>query len=99
MMIVALILMGQGAAKGLDYPQLRPKLEPQTQPTEKKEPERKEIPTGNLLDRAVDPKNYIVGPGDVFFISIYGVSALPVSVEVLPEGVVSLPDVGEVALP
>ena len=98
MTIVAMILMGQSAAEGLDYPLLRPKLEPQTQPVEKKEPEREEVSTGNLLDRAVDPKNYIVGPGDVFVVSLYGASASPVSVEVLPEGVVSLPDVGEVAV-
>ena len=98
MIIVALILIGQSAAEGLDYPLLRPKPETQTQPTEKKEPELKELSTGNLLDRAVDPKNYIVGPGDVFVINFYGASASPVSVEVLPEGVVSLPDVGEVAV-
>ncbi len=98
MIIVAMILVGQSAAKGLDYPLLRPKPETQTQPTEKKEPELKELSTGNLLDRAVDPKNYIVGPGDVFVISLYGVSASTVNAEVLPEGVVSLPDVGEVAV-
>ncbi|TFH55299.1 MAG: hypothetical protein E4G91_10925, partial [Candidatus Zixiibacteriota bacterium] len=98
MIIVALILMGQSTAKGLDYPLLKPKPETLTQPTERKEPERTVVPTGNLLDRAVDPRMYIVGPGDVFVIKLYGVSALPISVEVLPEGVVSLPDVGEVAV-
>jgi polysaccharide biosynthesis/export protein len=98
MIIAALILMGQGAASGLDYPMLRPKPEPQTQPAEKKEPEQIMTSVGNLLDRAVDPNMYIVGPGDVFVISLYGASAIPVSVEVLPEGIVSLPDVGEVAV-
>jgi polysaccharide export outer membrane protein len=98
MILVALLLTGQSVAQGLDYPLLRPRPEPQAQPVEKKEPERKEVATGNLLDRAVDPKNYIVGPGDVFVISLYGAPALPISVEVLPEGVVSLPDVGQVAV-
>jgi protein involved in polysaccharide export with SLBB domain len=98
MILIALVFMGQNVAKALDYPMLRPKPEAQAKSMEKKEPERKEISTGNLLDRAVDPKNYVVGPGDVFVINLYGVSALPVSVEVLPEGVVLLPDVGEVAV-
>lgn len=98
MIMVALILVSQAAVRALDYPQLRPQPVQPVQMVEKKEPERKDVLPGNLLDRAVDPKSYIVGPGDVFVISLYGSSVLPVSVEVLPEGVVSLPDVGEVAV-
>lgn len=96
--IAVLLLIGQATAWGLDYPLLKPqpeKLKEQAKETTSGQP----LPvTGSLLDRAVDPKTYVVGPGDVFLINFYGGTGTPVSVEVLPEGVVSLPDVGQVAV-
>lgn len=96
--MVALFLSGQTAVWGLDYPMLKPKPQSQTEPTEKNAIEQPMQTTSNLLDRAVDPNTYVVGPGDVFVINFYGAIGLPVSVEVLPEGVVSLPEVGEIAV-
>ncbi|MCK4858727.1 MAG: SLBB domain-containing protein, partial [candidate division Zixibacteria bacterium] len=60
-------------------------------PEKKPEPER-------YLDKAIDPATYIVGPGDRFLITFYGADTEPVEVEVLPEGVVAIPNVGEVRL-
>ena len=97
---LALTLIITSAAFCLEYPLLRPKPEPQsqTQPVEKKEPTRNVEPISGILDRAVDPKVYIVGPGDQFVINLYGAATAPITVEVLPEGVVTLPDVGDVML-
>lgn len=53
---------------------------------------------GALLDKAVDPNTYIVGPGDVLLITMYGITPEPIVTEILPEGVVSLPAVGEIQL-
>ena len=50
------------------------------------------------LDKAIDPETYIVGPGDRFLITFYGADLEPVEVMILPEGVVAIPTVGEVAL-
>jgi protein involved in polysaccharide export with SLBB domain len=50
------------------------------------------------LDKAIDPETYIVGPGDRFLITFYGVDFEPIEVEVLPEGVVAIPTVGEIPL-
>ncbi|HKK01611.1 MAG TPA: SLBB domain-containing protein, partial [Desulfuromonadales bacterium] len=50
------------------------------------------------LDKAIDPETYIVGPGDRFLITFYGADLEPIEVMILPEGVVSIPSVGEVFL-
>lgn len=55
-------------------------------------------PPNVLLDRAVDPDHYIIGPGDRLLISFYDIATPPMEVEVLPEGVVSITGVGEVKL-
>ncbi len=96
MAIIGLVLIGQRAVYGLEYPLLKPQPETTTKTTEERKPEVKLVTGENLLDRAVDPRTYVVGPGDVFVLSLYGGTVLPISVEVLPEGIVSLPDVGQV---
>lgn len=50
------------------------------------------------LDKPVDPETYIVGPGDRFLISFYGAAYEPVEIEILPEGIVAIPEVGAVKL-
>jgi polysaccharide biosynthesis/export protein len=95
---LALLLLFSVTAGALEYPKLKPTTPAVQQPAveSKAVPEATPATPGGLLDRAVDPKAYIVGPGDVFAISLYGVTTVPINVEVLPEGIVSLPDVGEV---
>ena len=65
--------------------------------TEKKQ-EAQVVPVGNFLDKAIDPKMYIVGPGDIFRITLYGTTGEPIMAEVLPEGIVSIPDIGDIAV-
>jgi protein involved in polysaccharide export with SLBB domain len=69
--------------------------EPTTQDTENPatsvQPQRE-----RYLDKAIDPDTYIVGPGDRFLISFYGAAYQPFEVEILPEGIVSIPEVGAV---
>ena len=40
------------------------------------------------------PKNYVVGPGDVLLLQVYGVAQSSYSLTVSPEGKVNLPDIG-----
>lgn len=82
-------------ASALDYPALKPKPEEEKSPMAERQAE---VRTEQLLDKAVDENLYIVGPGDVFIIQFYGVSTEPLRVEVLPEGVVAIPQVGVVTL-
>lgn len=49
-----------------------------------------------IQDGPVDPKEYIVGPGDVFNVSIWANTPLSFQVPVTPEGSVIIPTVGEV---
>ncbi|MFH2057035.1 MAG: SLBB domain-containing protein [bacterium] len=62
------------------------------------EPEPEPPPSQLYLDKAINPETYIVGPGDRFLITFYGVDIEPIEVEILPEGAVSIPTVGEVWL-
>ncbi|NQT25793.1 SLBB domain-containing protein [candidate division KSB1 bacterium] len=48
------------------------------------------------LEKAIDPDNYIVGPGDVFSFNIWGAMEMQIPVVVSPEGKLSIPSVGEV---
>lgn len=49
-----------------------------------------------IQDGPVDPKEYIVGPGDVFSVNIWAVTPLSFQVPVTPEGSVVIPTVGEI---
>jgi protein involved in polysaccharide export with SLBB domain len=94
--MVALAVIGFASnLAALDYPQLtsvKP-LDAETEPAAQSA--EKAIP---LLDKAVDENLYIVGPGDVFVIQSYGSGAQPITVQVLPEGVVAIPQVGVIVL-
>lgn len=50
------------------------------------------------LEAAVDPKTYIVGPGDVFQISIFANSETNVEIPVNPEGALIIPTIGTIAV-
>ncbi len=82
-----------GRSNGLDYPQMKQ----ETKEADKESPAQVAV-TPRLLDKAINDSLYIVGPGDVFLIQLYGVIEQPLMVEVLPEGVVSIPQVGIVKL-
>lgn len=89
------LMLAAAPAFALDYPALKPKPEEEKRPSE----ERQATAKGEqLLDKAVNENLYVVGPGDVFIIQFYGVSTEPLRVEVLPEGVVAIPQVGVVTL-
>lgn len=82
-----------GTSLALEYP----KLKQDSKDAEAEKPAA--VPTTpRLLDKAINDSLYIVGPGDVFLIQLYGVVEQPLMVEVLPEGVVSIPQVGVVKL-
>jgi protein involved in polysaccharide export with SLBB domain len=40
------------------------------------------------------PKNYVVGPGDILLLQVYGVAQNRYSLTVSPEGAVNIPDIG-----
>jgi protein involved in polysaccharide export with SLBB domain len=90
-----LLAFGSGSVAALDYPMLKPQKE-----VADKEPQavEKTPPPESYLDKAIDAKTYIVGPGDVFKITLYGITAEPILAEILPEGIISLPDMGEIIL-
>ncbi len=50
------------------------------------------------LEAAVDPSSYIVGPGDVFQISIFANSETSVEIPVNPEGALIIPTIGAIAV-
>ena len=90
------IVLGLGigsAALALDYPKL-------AEDAKKENAEKTETPSlvPKLLDKAINDSLYVVGPGDIFVVQVYGVSDQPLMLEVLPEGVVSIPQVGVVKL-
>ncbi len=56
-----------------------------------------QLPAGKIIqDGPVDPKEYIVGPGDIFSVSIWSAQPLMFQVPVTPEGSVIIPTVAEV---
>ncbi len=90
---IAGVLWLAATVSGLDYPQLRQK------PEERKETEKqKAMPQPSLLDKAVNEDEYIIGPGDVFAVHLYGLGDEPLQAPVLPEGVLAIPKVGVVQL-
>ena len=44
------------------------------------------------------PQNYVLGPGDVLVVDIYGVSQRSLSLTIAPDGTVRVPDVGPVTI-
>ena len=48
------------------------------------------------LEKAVDPNTYLVGPGDVFSLNVWGAMEIQIPVMVSPEGKLSIPSVGEI---
>ncbi|MBI2428789.1 MAG: SLBB domain-containing protein [Ignavibacteriales bacterium] len=55
-----------------------------------------QLPSGKIIqDGPVDPKEYIVGPGDIFSVNIWATPPLNFQVPVTPEGSVVIPTVGE----
>ncbi len=51
-----------------------------------------------VMDGPVDPKEYIVGPGDIYSINIWISPPLNLQLPVTPEGSVIIPTVGEVSV-
>ena len=51
-------------------------------------------PTIQALEEAVNPDDYLVGPGDVFYVNITGEGYLPTAIVVSPEGKMIVPSVG-----
>lgn len=49
-----------------------------------------------VMDGPVDPKEYIVGPGDIFTVSIWSAVPLNFQIPVTPEGTVVIPTVNEI---
>ena len=57
-----------------------------------------DAPTGDLaLEGAVDPDEYVIGPGDKLLVSIGGAMPLEEEVLVSADGTVALPDVGAIS--
>jgi protein involved in polysaccharide export with SLBB domain len=87
--LLLLLLLSIPTMAQQEEPQVRYiEVEPEEEPPE---PER-------YLDKAIDPETYIVGPGDRFLVTFYGADYDPVKLEILPEGVVAIPSIGEVYL-
>ena len=55
---------------------------------------RKSLEREFILEDAIDPKTYIIGPGDVVLINLWGEQEKEFEVMVLPEGNVILPSIG-----
>ena len=52
-----------------------------------------------VMEGPIEAETYLVGPGDEMLVSIGGISpALEIPITVLPEGVVSIPDKGEISV-
>lgn len=51
-----------------------------------------------IMDGPVDPKEYIVGPGDIFSVNIWSAVPLNFQIPVTPEGTVIIPTVSEIRI-
>ncbi len=56
------------------------------------------VPVSVVMDGPVDAKEYIVGPGDIFAISIWSAVPLNFQVPVTPEGTIVIPTVNEIVI-
>ena len=50
------------------------------------------------LERAIDAAEYIVGPGDMFDFNVWGALETHLTVQISPEGYISIPTVGEIKI-
>jgi polysaccharide export outer membrane protein len=95
--ILLAVLFGTGAAFG----QVTDRNDRQnTTPTSSQQQSQNimtQMPAGRIIqDGPVDPKEYIVGPGDIFTVSVWTAQPLMFQVPVTPEGTVIIPTVAEV---
>ncbi len=51
-----------------------------------------------VMDGPVDPKEYIVGPGDIYSVNVWISPPLSLQLPVTPEGSIIIPTVGEVSV-
>jgi protein involved in polysaccharide export with SLBB domain len=51
-----------------------------------------------VMDGAIDPKEYIVGPGDIYSVNVWSSPPVGVQLAVTPEGSIIFPTVGEVLI-
>ena len=49
-----------------------------------------------VMDGAIDPKEYVVGPGDIYTVNIWTMPPINLQIPVTPEGSVVIPAVGEI---
>ena len=49
---------------------------------------------GTALEQPIDPATYVVGPGDVFLISVIGIDPYLVQATVTPSGMLIIPQIG-----
>jgi protein involved in polysaccharide export with SLBB domain len=56
------------------------------------------LPERSLLDREVDPNQYVVGPGDVLQLNLLGELNYSYQITVTPEGTAIIPSIGSVAV-
>ncbi|MBN2104491.1 SLBB domain-containing protein [bacterium] len=57
---------------------------------------RQKMMEAAALEKAVDPETYVVGPGDIFTLNIWGAMEMQMPIAVSPEGVLPVPSVGEI---
>lgn len=56
---------------------------------------RERVAKGEALEGAVNPETYLVGPGDIFSLNIWGAMETRIPLVVTPEGQLPVPSVGE----
>ena len=57
---------------------------------------REQMNQPDALEAAVDPEQYIVGPGDIFSFNIWGPLESQIPAAISPEGKLAIPSVGEI---
>ncbi|MFC1562505.1 polysaccharide biosynthesis/export family protein [candidate division KSB1 bacterium] len=51
-----------------------------------------------VLEEAIDPNTYIVGPGDLFYVNLWGEEEEGFEVSVMPEGNIIIPSIGSLMI-
>jgi len=81
------------------FSQFRDREEDSKSSTQKTQQQQSVVSTLSvIMDGPVDPKEYIVGPGDVFAVSIWAASSFNFQIPVTPEGSVIIPTVNEIKI-
>lgn len=57
---------------------------------------RQKMMEAAVLEKAIDPKTYVVGPGDIFTFNIWGALEIQQPIAITPEGLLPVPSVGEI---